>query len=108
MTKNTKLMIAAAAMSGLIAGSAARSMASTPASSVQPSAKKMSLESRAGAKALADDKDTKGKHDCSGKNDCKGQGGCKTGDNGCKGKNSCKGKGGCSTKDDKPADKKTV
>jgi hypothetical protein len=34
-------------------------------------------------------------HDCSGLNDCKGLGGCKTDANACKFKNACKGKGGC-------------
>ena len=115
MNKNTKLMIAAAAMSGFIAGTTARSMASViPAADTTQTKKVSSLQTKAGAKALADDKnkdskDTKGKHDCAGKNDCKGQGGCKSGDNGCKGKNSCKGKGGCSTKTadkDKKDDKK--
>ncbi len=115
MTKNTKLMIAAAAMTGLLAGSAARSMGSTVAvpagaqSSANKVSGKVSVDSKAGAKAFAADDKDKGKHDCKGKNDCKGQGGCKSGDNGCKGKNSCKGKGGCSTKgDEKKDDKKTV
>ena len=112
MTKNTKLMIAAAAMSGFLAGTTARSMASAiPASGATQTKKISSLDSKAGAKALDDDKskDTKGKHDCAGKNDCKGQGGCKSGDNGCKGKNTCKGKGGCNTNSsdkDKKDDKK--
>ncbi|MDB5292300.1 MAG: hypothetical protein JWL69_3541 [Phycisphaerales bacterium] len=100
--KSTKMMIAAAAMTGLLAGTAARSMAATvavpvPAHSSSIS-KQLASNSPAGVKAqnLADDT-TKGKHDCKGKNDCKGQGGCASSDNGCSGKNSCKGKGGCST-----------
>ena len=105
MTSNSKLMIAAA-MTGLLAGSAARAATSAPAAparaaqSITSPVKGSSLETKLGTKAsqLADDTD-KGKHDCKGKNDCKGQGGCKSGDNGCKGKNYCKGKGGCSTKD---------
>jgi hypothetical protein len=101
--KSTNLLIAAA-MTGLLAGSATRSMASTVATPSHAKAgisKLVASGPVAGIKAknLADDT-TKGKHDCKGKNDCKGQGGCKTGDNGCKGKNSCKGKGGCAT--DKP------
>lgn len=104
MTSNSKLMIAAA-MTGLLAGSAARAATTTPASptrstqSLTSAVKGSSLETKLGTKAnrLADDAD-KGKHDCKGKNDCKGKGGCSSGDNGCKGKNSCKGKGGCSTK----------
>ena len=98
MTSKTKLMIAAAAMSGLLAGSAARSLAAVSTVPATKSDKKVSVD-KAGAKTLADTAD-KDKHDCKGKNDCKGKGGCKTGDNGCKGKNSCKGKGGCATNKD--------
>ena len=101
MTSKTKLMIAAAAMSGLLAGSAARSLAAVAAvPATSDSSKKVSPVEKAGVKALADTGD-KDKHDCKGKNDCKGKGGCKTGDNGCKGKNSCKGKGGCATDKEK-------
>ena len=108
MTTNAKLMIAAAAMSGLLAGSAARSIASvsvTPSheSSIKP---KKVIADDAGKK----DADKADKHDCKGKNDCKGKGGCKSSDNGCKGKNSCKGKGGCATnkEEKKDADKKLL
>ena len=85
----SRTMLAAVAMTGLLAGSVARANASTntPVGSDQVSASKGQL---------ADDSDA-GKHDCKGKNSCKGQGGCKTGDAGCKGKNTCKGKGGCKT-----------
>ena len=107
MTSKTKLMIAAAAMSGLLAGSAARSLAAVAATPAQGDNKKVSSVDKAGAKALADTAD-KGKHDCKGKNDCKGQGGCKTGDAGCKGKNSCKGKGGCATNKEEKKDAKLV
>ena len=110
MTSNTKLILAAA-MTGLLAGSAARASTSTSApvrtaqqQSITSAAKGASLDTKLAAKPgvlLADD--TKGKHDCKAKNDCKGEGGCKSGDNGCKGKNSCKGKGGCNT--NKGADK---
>src|SRR5207253_905004 len=106
MTSKTKLMIAAAAMSGLLAGSAARSLAAVAAVPATKSDKKVSVD-KAGVKALADTAD-KGKHDCKGKNDCKGQGGCKTGDAGCKGKNSCKGKGGCATNKEEKKDSKLV
>lgn len=80
-------MLATMAITGLMAGAAARIQASTTSSNgdTQYSAIKGQL---------ADDAD-KGKHDCKGKNSCKGEGGCKTGDAGCKGKNTCKGKGGC-------------
>jgi hypothetical protein len=79
MNKSTRLIVTAAAMAGLYAGS----MASRAFADDQP-----------GTNAPAKDA---GKHDCKGQNSCKGQGGCKASDNGCKGQNSCKGKGGCKT-----------
>ncbi len=88
---NKTFTIAAAALSGILAGSAARAaVVSTPSSTGGSH-----LIAGAGQKAIA--MDDAGKHDCKGQNACKGQGGCKTGDNGCKGKNSCKGNGGCKT-----------
>lgn len=87
----TKTMLATAAITGLMAGAAARAHAST----VSGSSNSGSVLSSAFGQ-LADDSNA-GKHDCKGQNSCKGQGGCKTGDNGCKGKNTCKGKGGCKT-----------
>jgi hypothetical protein len=88
MNKKT-LTIAAAALSGLLAGSAARAaVVSTPASSTNSQ-----MTSTAGQRAIGLDAPTP--HDCKGQNSCKGQGGCKTGDKGCKGQNSCKGNGGC-------------
>jgi len=79
MNKTTRLIITAAAMAGLYAGStAARAFADGQAGS-------------------GDSSKDAGKHDCKGQNSCKGQGGCKASDNGCKGQNSCKGKGGCKT-----------
>jgi hypothetical protein len=84
---NTKTMLATVALTGLMAGSAARLQASTSGAPDQYSSAK-------GQQVFADDA---GKHDCKGKNSCKGQGGCKTSDAGCKGINTCKGKGGCKT-----------
>jgi len=81
-------MLATVALTGLMAGSAARVHASTTTG--------LPGGLSSGFGQLADDSDA-GKHDCKGKNGCKGQGGCKTGDAGCKGKNTCKGKGGCKT-----------
>ncbi len=92
--KNTsmKALLLSAAMTGLLAGSAA---AQTPSTNDGTTSAKASSNSNVLlAKA---DKDKKDKHSCAGKNDCKGKGGCKSSDNGCKGKNSCKGKGGCAT-----------
>ncbi len=92
MNKSTRLMITAAAIAGLYAGSMA--------------SRAFAADEKAGKEEKA--KADTGKHDCKGKNACKGQGGCKTSDNGCKAKNSCAGKGGCSTmaKDDAKKDSK--
>ena len=89
MKRSTKVLLAGAAMAGLMTGVVARTYAGQTTD-----AKKGTSLSNFGK---LDDTGDKGKHDCKGKNDCKGQGGCKGGDNGCKGKNSCKGHGGCST-----------
>ena len=86
LLRTTQTMLATVALSGLMAGAAARAHAGSPTDQSGLTAKGQ----------LADD-NSAGKHDCKGKNGCKGQGGCKTGDNGCKGKNTCKGKGGCKT-----------
>jgi len=86
MNKSTRLIITAAALTGIYAGSLAT--------------RALAADDKAGTPAAKDDAN-KGKHDCKGKNTCKGEGGCGTGDNGCKGKNSCKGKGGCATADAK-------
>jgi hypothetical protein len=82
-------MFATIALTGLMAGSAARLHASTTNSG--PTQFSAGIQGQ-----LADDSDS-GKHACKGQNSCKGQGGCKTGDAGCKGQNTCKGKGGCKT-----------
>jgi len=80
MNKSTRLLLTAAAMTGLYSGAlATKTLASVHAG-------------KADVKS-----DEKAKHDCKGKNACKGQGGCSSSDNGCKGKNSCKGAGGCNT-----------
>jgi hypothetical protein len=95
MNKSTRLIITAAAMAGLYAGSlavrahAAEDQAGTPAAK-DDSKDKSSCKGKDGCKGTAA---------CKGHNDCKGKGGCKSGDNGCKGKNSCKGKGGCGAMD---------
>jgi hypothetical protein len=84
-----KVLIASAAMAGLLGGTALRVQASTPNSDG-------SKISSSTAGVLADDSSSS-KHGCKGQNSCKGQGGCKVSANGCKGKNDCKGKGGCAT-----------
>ncbi len=94
--KSNKMLVAAAALSGLLAGSA--SFAAAPSAS----SSQRQVGTNAGTRAVGlDDKDA-GKHACKGQNACKGQGGCKTGDNGCKAKNSCKGNGGCKTMTETP------
>jgi hypothetical protein len=79
MNKSTRLLITAAAMTGLYAGALATRSFADDTGTAAPKAPDAS------------------KHDCKGKNACKGQGGCKSGDNGCKTKNSCQGHGGCKT-----------
>jgi len=81
MNKTTRLIVTAAAMAGLYAGSMASRAFADDQGGSGDSSKDASKDA--------------GKHDCKGKNSCKGTGGCKSGDNGCKGQNSCKGKGGC-------------
>jgi hypothetical protein len=82
MNKSTRLIVTAAAVAGLYAGSTATR---AYAAGVAGSSNSMLKDGSAGT------------HACKGQNDCKGQGGCKASDNGCKGQNSCKGKGGCKT-----------
>jgi hypothetical protein len=94
MKTNTKLTIATAALSGLLAGGAGRASASTTGAPASSGTRLVA----AGHRVInLDDTD---KHACKGQNSCKGKGGCKTGDQGCKGKNSCKGNGGCKTNAD--------
>ena len=96
MKSSTKFSIAAAALGGLLMGTAARAATVTvPTTPANHQSIQKSVD--AGQKAAIKLADSADKHDCAGKNDCKGKGGCKTGDAGCKGKNSCKGKGGCAT-----------
>jgi hypothetical protein len=91
MTKNTKALLIAAAVTGLLGGTGASLKANTYSSA----------HGLAGA-AAQDQDQVKEKHACKGQNSCKGKGGCKASDNGCKAKNSCKGKGGCATDGSKP------
>ncbi len=88
LLRTTQTMLATVALTGLMAGAAARVNASTPTGTA---------DQFGTAKGQLADDSSAGKHDCKGKNSCKGQGGCKTSDAGCKGKNTCKGKGGCKT-----------
>jgi hypothetical protein len=86
MTKTNRLLLAGAAVAGLLAGTSATI-----------SAKNLSKALAQDDSSAKADKKVKEKHACKGQNSCKGKGGCKSSDNGCKSKNSCKGKGGCAT-----------
>jgi hypothetical protein len=83
MKNSTKSLAFAAAVAGLLGGTAVR----VNAQPTNPAATTAS----AGV-LLVQDAPALPKHSCKGKNDCKGQGGGKH-----PGKNSCKGKGGCAT-----------
>jgi len=92
ISRNKTFTIAAAALSGMLAGSVARAAVAITSTTTGAGHQ---LVAGAGQKAIP--LDDAAKHDCKGQNACKGQGGCKTGDKGCKGQNSCKGNGGCKT-----------
>ena len=100
LKKNSLLM--AAAVAGLLTGTAGRTSAAPTGGNTQVTS---TVQAKASAGKISVAKVSfaaEDKHSCKGKNDCKGKGGCKTGDNGCKGKNTCKGKGGCATDGTKP------
>ncbi len=85
MTKSKKVLIAGAALAGMLSGTYAMA---------QAGGDKDKTTKDSGKKA---GKVKKEKHACKGQNSCKGKGGCGT----TKGKNDCKGKGECRT-DGKP------
>jgi hypothetical protein len=95
----TTVLLATAALTGLLMGTSHRASAATLPGSPLGSQHQTVKASTAGVRAAVglDDSTTQPAHACKGQNACKGQGGCKTGDQGCKGKNSCKGNGGCKT-----------
>ena len=84
MKNSTKSLALAAAVAGLLGGTAVRVNA-------QPTSNALTTVQAAGV-LLAQTTPDPTKHSCKGKNDCKGQGGGKH-----PGKNSCKGKGDCAT-----------
>jgi hypothetical protein len=89
MKNSTKSLALAAAVAGLLGGTAVRVNAqATPAAPTHATAGVLIAQ---GADAP--------KHACKGQNDCKGQGG---GDKKHAGKNSCKGQGACATDGSKP------
>ena len=89
MKNSSKSLVLAAAVAGLLGGTAVR----VNAQSTQNS------PSTTQAGVLVAQVPEPAKHACKGKNDCKGQGG---GDAKHAGKNSCKGKGACATDGSKP------
>jgi len=91
MPARSTRFLAAAAMTGLVAGAASINMG-CKSDNANGNGSTMSSPGTSGDTATM-----AAKHSCKGMNNCKGQGGCKTADNDCKGKNSCKGKGGCAT-----------
>jgi hypothetical protein len=89
LVTSASVLFAAAALGGLMVGSARASAPATGGSST------LGAFSAAGIPApVLHNVDT---HACKGQNSCKGTGGCSSGNNGCAGKNSCKGDGGCNT-----------
>ncbi len=89
MKRTSRTLLAAAALSGLISGSAILNSYGD-ATNVVPSTKTNALAGK-----VAPARKVPKVHDCAGQNDCKGIGGCKTESHSCKFKNACKGKGGC-------------
>ena len=88
MNNSVKLLLLAAASTGLMSGTSTATQVNIPTQNGS-SASSMKLAGLAGtATTIGDDT---AKHSCKGMNSCKGQGGCKTSDMGCKAKNSCKG-----------------
>jgi len=71
LLQTSKNMLAAIAVTGLLAGSVARVQAS-------PASNGGSNQFGTPKGQMAADSDSS-KHDCKGQNSCKGQGGCKTG-----------------------------
>lgn len=83
MKRNSRTLIATAAIAGLLTGAAVTSLRAADSDSSAKPGKN------------AEGKKMPKPHDCSGQNDCKGLGGCKTEKNSCKFMNACKGQGGC-------------
>lgn len=90
-THTVSTLALAAAVAGLLGGTAIRLEAQSPA------AQTSTASASAGVLVAQSDPKPLPKHSCKGKNDCKGQGGGKNA-----GKNSCKGKGDCATDGSKP------
>lgn len=94
MKNSTYSLALAAAVAGLLGGTAVR----VHAQPVSPTSTTATAQSAQAGTLLAEGSAPLPKHACKGQNDCKGQGGGKH-----PGKNSCKGKGGCATDGSKSA-----
>lgn len=99
MTKSKKVLMASAALAGLLAGTGATVNASNLLPGLKSSLSAQDKDKDQKADKGKKDK-VKEKHACKGQNSCKGKGGCGS----TKGKNDCKGKGECRT-DGKPMEK---
>jgi hypothetical protein len=97
MTKSKKVLMASAALAGLLAGTGASVQASTLLPSLKSSQNAPDKDKGQQGDKDKDKDKVKEKHACKGQNSCKGNGGCGA----TKGKNDCKGKGECRT-DGKP------
>ncbi|MGC1903856.1 MAG: hypothetical protein WA715_08565 [Candidatus Acidiferrum sp.] len=105
MSKKKNSLIIAAALTGLLAGSAGV-QASTLLHPLRSGLSAQDQSKNDNGQKSEKAKDPKDRHACKGQNSCKGKGGCKSSDNGCKAENSCKGKGGCRTDGKKMDDPK--
>ena len=97
MNSNFKTLLFAAAVSGLMTGTAVRANAATPAEGAQAeggNAQYTTVSASNSANLLYASKKKVEKHACKGQNSCKGKG--------ADGKNSCKGQGSCATDGSKP------
>jgi len=91
MKNTSRKVLTAAAMAGLLSGTAVWQGCSDSAKTATASATNNSLAPG----KIAPLAKMPVVHGCSGVNDCKGLGGCKTDAHACKFINECKGKGGC-------------
>ena len=93
MSKAKNLILASAALAGLLAGTSVRANAQT---TEKKDSKTTASDKKSEKKAIE-------KHACKGMNSCKGQGG---GSKKERGKNACKGQGACATDGSKPMKEK--
>jgi hypothetical protein len=95
MKRTSRTLMMAAAVTGLISGTAIHQSQADPTNAAPGKV----APTNAIPGKVAPVKKAPKVHDCAGQNDCKGIGGCKTETHACKFKNACKGKGGCDITD---------